>query len=212
MTNEDGLAMQEIAESRTLAALFAPVRDAKFVRRLDGRMEARLTLDGVPGSFYALQQSDEALGDFLRAVLTDNPNAPAWSPEVREPASCVAHPHERTKAVSDHANAQFWAAQSRDWSSKPVRGSGWQPMSTAPRDGQDVEIVCTWGLDPWYAVRHYKAQPFGPDTMTGWTDGKGSWVDCESHMQWRPVGTIDAPRVLPKARGFIDRLFAFLEG
>jgi len=43
------------------------------------------------------------------------------------------------------------AAQNCDSMTASISG-GWQPISTAPRDGRTVEILNTYGVAPWYGL------------------------------------------------------------
>lgn len=52
-------------------------------------------------------------------------------------------------------------------------------MSTAPRDGTIIEIKCSYGIMPWYALGQYidgELRQY-PDSMKGWTN--------ENSLSWR---------------------------
>lgn len=88
----------------------------------------------------------------------------------------------------------------------------WRSMDSAPRDGTVIEIMCTYGVAPWYDLvkwtNEYKAWCVGGDdaghyiTMTSsepsWRSvTKGSSPASESSLKWRPYNGDPANYVDP---------------
>lgn len=85
--------------------------------------------------------------------------------------------------------------------------SGWRDMDTAPRDGTVVELVCLYGVAPWYrlhqwtrkySVRSIRCLSDGTQVDEGMHEGEGepAWrgvpdssrsVDNERYLLWRPT-------------------------
>lgn len=90
--------------------------------------------------------------------------------------------------------------------STPV-GQGWQPISSAPRDGTIIEICCTFGVAPWYGLYKWEggeqcsnqnqSLAHGLAGMQGSPGRQGrDWVDVRDplksvtdgdYLQWRPT-------------------------
>lgn len=72
----------------------------------------------------------------------------------------------------------------------PVEGE-WQPMTSAPRDGTEIETLCV------HPTAHYSADAFGEGwaaiVRAKWTDHNGggwTWNGlCGVHMAWRSLTT-----------------------
>lgn len=79
----------------------------------------------------------------------------------------------------------------------------WQPMSSAPRDGTVVEVMCTYGVAPSYSLAKWTTeftttQLDGERVKRTWKEPEwvnlrsgGGWI-YESSMKWRPyTGEVD---------------------
>ena len=78
-------------------------------------------------------------------------------------------------------------------------GKSWYPMDTAPRDGTEIEIKCTYGYEPWVQKSRWKQDYFvgpiwefksGPNFKTYVKDtayGSRQNGANNSCMRWRPV-------------------------
>lgn len=66
-------------------------------------------------------------------------------------------------------------------------GNGWQSMSTAPKDGTQVEICCTYGVAPWYGVYSWKNGRWSEvnDNSKGLTE--------DNSFHWRPYSNGKCP-------------------
>lgn len=60
---------------------------------------------------------------------------------------------------------------------------GWRSMDSAPRDGTVVELMCTYGVAPWYGLHRWDAEW---KTWRSATDDRKS-VDGEATLHWRPT-------------------------
>jgi hypothetical protein len=104
---------------------------------------------------------------------------------------------------------QFWAgklgatsmnyalqagARQQDFDSRNF--DGWCSMDTAPRDGTWVELMCTYGVAPWYCIARWADEQVasGPDgSITKFKSSRPSWVTPEGggpfdegSLHWRP--------------------------
>lgn len=73
---------------------------------------------------------------------------------------------------------------------------GWLSMNSAPRDGTVVELMCTYGVAPWYSLCRWTREDMahGRDGLMPFTKDEPSWVKVEGgggpfsegHLKWRP--------------------------
>jgi hypothetical protein len=97
------------------------------------------------------------------------------------------------------AGAQY---QSRMQNRAVRAADGWQPMTTAPRDGTVIEVINTYGVAPTYSLAKWTKERSAigqnGDRML-FTTEQPEWVDAvkgggwisESSLQWRPYnGTV----------------------
>lgn len=84
-------------------------------------------------------------------------------------------------------NALQAGAQQMRFGSSP--SSDWRSMDSAPRDGTVVEVMCTYGVAPWYGLYKWNG--------TGWYKAGDDriGVGSESSLKWRPYhGDVTAYR------------------
>jgi hypothetical protein len=73
----------------------------------------------------------------------------------------------------------------------------WQHMSTAPRDGTVVELMCTYGVAPWYGIYRWTDEGYirGKNGLEPYKHSKPQWISVlpgrgspfdESSLKWRP--------------------------
>ena len=94
----------------------------------------------------------------------------------------------------------------------PADDRSWRDMATAPRDGTTVELVCTYGVMPWYDLHRWDGRT--------WRNARQSCksVSDEQHLKWRPTRQDPASYVDPTngeqeteaywRRGVVRRFFA----
>jgi len=75
---------------------------------------------------------------------------------------------------------------------------GWQPMEVAPRDGTIIELMCTYGVAPWYGLFYWSAKGMAQSMDGGMVEiefGQPRWVNAkdkssgvsdEPYLKWRP--------------------------
>lgn len=74
----------------------------------------------------------------------------------------------------------------------------WRAMDSAPRDGMIVELKCSYGVAPWYAICRWTDERYALDMGTGalvrlepdgfsWRKvGSSGGPSDERYLQWRP--------------------------
>lgn len=83
-----------------------------------------------------------------------------------------------------------------------VAEPGWQPISSAPKDGTVIEVRCTYGVAPWYGLFRWTKQI----TIDGATFDSPGWHRVgddrigfteDSTFTWRPYNGASSAYVDP---------------